>query len=388
MRVLHVIWSIDPSKGGPPSALVKMAKAQSAMGMDVFIVATWAEDENLSVTEEMQSQGVKIKLIGPCVGPLGWHRKISSVMRIVVHEADVVHIHGLWEEINYQAVCAANQFSVPYIIRPCGMLDPWSLAQSRARKQLYMVWRLRKMLDGAAAIHFTSQTESDLTAPLHIKAPMIVEPNGVDLEEFEILPTYGEFRTQYPVLEKKIILLFMSRLHPKKGLDLLIPAFALIRVADVVLVLAGPCDAHYGIQLEQLAKKHGIEHQVIFTGMLRGRDRVAALADADLFVLPSYQENFGLVVAESLAAGTPVVISDQVNIHDQISAAQVGGVVPLDVCALGEELTRWLTDNELRHTAGTRARPFVWEHYDWQKIVSRWKEHYNRLVSGLPTCSR
>ena len=127
--------------------------------------------------------------------------------------------------------------------------------------------------------------------------------------------------------------------------------------------------------------EHGVPpDRVIFTGMLRGRERVEALVDADLFVLPSYQENFGIAVIESLAAGTPVVISDQVNICNEIRAAGVGGVVPTQVEPLAPEIARWMSDERLRSDASRRAIPFVRERYDWNQIARRWVEHYETLA--------
>jgi glycosyltransferase involved in cell wall biosynthesis len=150
-----------------------------------------------------------------------------------------------------------------------------------------------------------------------------------------------------------------------------------------VLVIAGPDEGGYRATVEALGRRHGLGDRIVFTGMLQGLDRIAALADADLFVLPSYQENFGNSVVEALAAGTPVLISDQVNIHGQITAAEVGGVVPAEAGPLARELARWLDDPELRSRAAARAPAFVRERYDWRSIAGRWVGHYRRLVPTL-----
>jgi glycosyltransferase involved in cell wall biosynthesis len=117
--------------------------------------------------------------------------------------------------------------------------------------------------------------------------------------------------------------------------------------------------------------------------MLHGAERIAAMAEADLFALPSYQENFGIAVVEALAAGTPVVISDQVNIHQEISQAGVGGVVPTEIEPLAGELKRWMGDEKLRAGAASKAKAFVRERYDWEKIAARWEEHYRRLTFAV-----
>jgi glycosyltransferase involved in cell wall biosynthesis len=378
MRVLHVITSISPEYGGPVSALVGLAEAQKIVGLDVTVMATQVVGEKDSVSERLSMQDVRVRIIGPASGPLLRHPLLSQVVMQEIAIADVVHIHGLWEEIQHQSAHWAWKLKKPYIVRPCGMLEPWSLRQSRLKKQLYLRLRLRNHLNRASALHFTTASERDFVVPLHFHAPVIVEPNGIDLTEFENLPTYGTFRSQYPQLEDCNIVLFLSRLHPKKGLDLLIPAFAQ-GCQNTMLVIAGPDSGGYRAELERLIVQHNVQDRVIFTGMLEGPQRVAAFADADLFVLPSYQENFGNVVIEALAAGTPVVISDQVGLHVEVSAGKVGEVVTLDVDALAVVLKSWLSDKSRRCAAAQRARPFVKSKYDWLPIASRWKEHYKFL---------
>jgi glycosyltransferase involved in cell wall biosynthesis len=161
-------------------------------------------------------------------------------------------------------------------------------------------------------------------------------------------------------------------------LDLLVPAFARLKT-DALLVIAGPDLVNYQPEVQRLATDHGIDDRVLFTGMLRGPQRIEALVAATLFVLPSYQENFGIVVIEALAAGVPVVISDQVNIHAEIAAAGVGGVVPTQVEALAGEMQRWLANRALHQAAKDRAPAFVRDRYDWRQIAQRWKERYASL---------
>jgi glycosyltransferase involved in cell wall biosynthesis len=172
----------------------------------------------------------------------------------------------------------------------------------------------------------------------------------------------------------------MSRLHYKKGLDKLIPAFARIKNQQAMLVIAGPDSDGYQATVQQMIDGLKLSDRVLFAGMLWNADRIAALADADLFVLPSYQENFGIAVIESLAAGTPVIISDQVNIHREVAAAGVGGVVPLDLNKLAAELDRWIADPSLREAASARAIVFAQSRYDWAQIAHNWRKHYADLM--------
>ena len=384
MRVLHVISSIDRKSGGPTIALQGLAGAQAKCGLEVTIAGTYVGTPDAEVVEQFRQQGIAVSLIGPAQGKLVRHADLRRIVDECVAKADIVHIHAMWEEIQHQAARAAHRRKVPYLIRPCGMLDPWSLRQSRWIKKALLAWRVRKNLDHAAGLHFTTTTERDLAGPLKLKSTPIVEPNGVDLREFTNLPSPGTFRSRYPRLGDKPYLLFLSRLHPKKGLDLLVPAFAKV-AADVkldgaMLVLTGPDADGYRAEIESLVAKLGLADRVIFTGMLGGEQRIAALAEARLFVLPSYQENFGNVVIEALAAGTPVIISDQVNIHAEIKSAGVGGVVPTNVDALAGEIVAWMEDEGRYRKARAKARPFVWGNYDWMKIAETWKGRYEGMV--------
>ena len=149
---------------------------------------------------------------------------------------------------------------------------------------------------------------------------------------------------------------------------------------EVVLVIAGPDAAGYGATIRQLVAQHGVDERVIFTGMLAGEQKLAALVDADLLALPSFHENFGLVVIEALAAGTPVVVSDQVNLHPEVTSAGVGGVVPTDPPALARELDRWLDDEPLRRSVAEKGPALVRQRYDWNQIARRWVDHYSGLL--------
>ena len=348
------------------------------------ILATCRKGENTALAESLRKAGVQVNLIGPAVSPLAWHPHLRDAVFTAVAQADIVHIHALWEEIQHQGAQCCRRLPRPCVLTPHGMLDPWSLRQKAFKKRLYLTWRLRRDLNGAAVLHFTAETERRLVAPLQLHVPTLVETLGLDLAEFQTLPEPGSFRRRYPQVGTRRIVLFLGRLHPKKGLELLIPAFAQAATADAVLVIAGPDADGYQAHLEKLVRAHGLTGRVVFTGMLYGADRIVALADAYLFVLPSYQENFGLAVVEALAAGTPVLISDQVNIHDQITAAGLGAVVHTRADELAAELARWLGDHELRRAAAAKARPFAWEHNDWNHIALRWGREYARLIAARP----
>jgi glycosyltransferase involved in cell wall biosynthesis len=379
MRVCHFLSGLDPAIGGPAMAIAGLAPAQARAGLDVSVAAAWVDRPGEETAARMRQVGVDVRLLGPCTGPTSRHPDLPRFVDELVAAADVVHVHALFEEIQHLASRSAARRGIPYVVRTCGMLSPWSLARGRWKKRLYMLMRLRRNLNGAAALHFTATREGDLTRRLHLTPPAIVEPNGVDLGEFEHLPPSGTFRSRHPQLAKRQVVMFLGRIHLQKGLDLLIRAFAQAAMADAALVLVGPDQDGHGAGLRKTAAELGVADRVLFVGPLYGRDRVEALSDADLFALTSYHENFGIAAIESLAAGVPVMVSDEVNIHAGITAAGVGIAVPLDAHRIAAELRRWLSDERLRREAAARARPFVRATYDWNQIARRWAGHYDRL---------
>ena len=384
MRLLHVISSLDRRDGGPVTQLLGMAPAQVRCGIEVTILSTWSPPRLDDVADELRQHGCKVTLVGPAKTALQLHSHLRREVAAAVERADIVHIHALWEEIQHVAAREAHRRSVPYVITPHGMLDPWSLSQGKLKKRLYLMLRLKRDLNAAAAIHWTDEAEGELAAPLKLTPLAIVEPCCVDLAEFADLPAKPQMRAEllrrFPLIGSRPVICFLGRIHPKKGLDLLIPAFAKGHTRDAVLLIAGPDPIGYMAEVRRMIETHDLSSRVIESPMLTGRDRLAALAGADLFVLPSYQENFGIAVVEALAAGTPVIVSDRVNIHRHVSQAGVGAVCRPEVEPLAALMTQWMTDSALRAAASDKARGFVGQKYDQDIVARHWSDHYARLI--------
>ncbi len=379
MRILHVISSLATKGGGTTAAVVGMAAAQKHAGLDLAVAATWSDLHPPESKPQLEALGINVHAIGPTTGTLRRHPRLVPMLQEAIRQADVVHVHALYEEIQHQAARLSREMKKPYIVSPHGMLDPWSLNQSWLKKKLYFLWRASSDVRRAAAIHYTSSTERDHGRRLGLNDRAIVEPLGVDLGEFESLPARGSFRQQHPQLIGTRVVSYLGRIFPQKGLELLVPALAHPSLRDVHLVIIGP-DQNYRATVEKWIEQHGVRERVIFTGILRGQARNAALVDSDLFALPSYHENFGVAVIEALACGVPVVVSDEVNIHQEINAAKVGGVVKTEVRSVVDGIARWLSDERLRDTAIKNARNFVWQNYDWNRIAQHWLQHYSAVL--------
>ncbi len=383
-RVCHVISGIDIDNGGPPVALAGLAAAQVRAGLEVTILSTWRFAQSHEVAADLRSKGIRVQLIGPATEPMSRHPGIVPAAEALAGECDVFHIHSMWEAIQHRTCRVLQRAGKPYVYRPAGMLDPWNMSKSRLRKRLYLALRARRNLNRAAAIHFTTAIERDWVARLGLTPPALVEPLGMNFAEYEQLPAAGTFRNQHPRLAGRRMVLFLGRIHRGKGLEVLIPAMGKLKDRDVCLVIAGP-DGNFRAEADELIHQHGLGDRVIFTGLVMGGQKLAVLADADLLALPSYHENFGLVVVEALAAGTPVIVSDQVGLYPEIQAAGVGAAVGLDVTALAECLDRWLADEVLRSAAANKARPWVRERFNWDIIAAHWGRHYDQIAGRTST---
>ena len=196
------------------------------------------------------------------------------------------------------------------------------------------------------------------------------------------MPAPGRFRARYPEIGDKPIILFFGRVNFKKGLDILAKAFGAVarRRPDVHLVIAGPDNEGWGARVRTWLSEEGVLNRTTFTGMLLGPDKLAVLRDASLFVLPSYSENFGLAVIEAMAAGLPVIISDQVNIWREVETGRAGRVIPCDPGALADQILELLADPDTAADLGRKGRSLVQERYPWPRIGRSLAEAYGRII--------
>jgi glycosyltransferase involved in cell wall biosynthesis len=296
---------------------------------------------------------------------------------------DLVHIHGLFTYASIPSALIAYQRGIPYIVRPFGVLNRWGMHKSRPRmKRLSLHFIDRHIMEHAAYVQFTSDQERIEAEELGVPFKSVVHPLGVDLEPFAQLPERSTFRNQHPMLAKKHIILFLSRLHVKKGLDLLLPAFAEVLRArpDTALVLAGEGDPAYLQSLRTQARALNIEQHVLFPGFVEGTQKLALLHDSDIFVLPSYSENFGIVIVEAMACRLPVVISDQIGIAQEIQCADAGIMVECQQGMISRSLLHLLESREDRERIAARGLQFAHEHYSMQAVTNFLVSLYNDII--------
>lgn len=392
MRVLHVISSIDPRAGGPSTALEDLAIAQLAVGLDVRVLATFDRDHDNSIEQSLRSRGVKVQVVGPSQGRLKRHPQLAQTVAAAVADADVVHIHALWEEIQHQAALAARKRQVPYFFLPHGMLDPWSLSQRRLIKSLYLLLRLRKDLNHAVAIQYTTDAEKRLASRLELKAPGIIVPYCVKLPAADggLAGDNTLTREALDLPANAFVISHFGRLHMKKGIEVSIRALAQFPAENRPhFLVIGPGDADYAESLAKLARELKLDAFVHFLGMQGGDRKHQALKLTDLFVLPSFQENFGISVVDAMALELPVVISDQVNLCDAVRTASAGKVLelyPIDSAPqrLARDIRYYMEHREEAAKAGRNGREYAAREFDCRHIAARWRDYYAKAVEKRP----
>jgi len=263
------------------------------------------------------------------------------------------------------------------------MLGEWGMGKGWLKKRLFYHCRTARWLRRAKAIHAISEVERRSVQRLRLPPQIIVEPCGIELNEFETLPLKGFLRGRFPETANHPLCLYLSRFDPVKGIDLLLPALKLLadRGSDARLVMAGPDYQGYEAEVRRMVRELRLEERVIFAGMLHGQDRVSALVDADLFVLTSHAENFGIACIEAMAAGRAVVVSDQVAAESEVRACEGGLVVPRDPAAIAAAIEELLADPQAAAEMGRRGREHVLSRLTWPPIAARWMERYHALTT-------
>ena len=388
MRVLHVIPGVAPRYGGPSRAIFEMCRALQTQACETLIATTDADgDGRLPVELNRTSiyKGVPtIFFSRQWSEAFKYSQPLSRWLDANVKNFDVVHIHAVFSHACLAAAKACRKHSIPYIVRPLGTLDPWSMRQKPVRKRV--MWNVAgaRMLRGAAAVHYTTLDEKQLAeSSLDINHGVVI-PLGVETEEFQNGAISGIFRQRHPFLGSNPYIVVLSRLHPKKNLELLMEAFlGLVKNYEFEkwrLILAGDGETEYVASLRRLVRDRGREDSVLFPGWLNGSEKVSALQNAALLALTSRQENFGICVIEALACGIPVLISEHVNLAREIESAGVGWVTSLEPSELSKMLADALHSDDERRKRGVAGRDFVVREFAWSHIGHDLTALYRSIV--------
>jgi glycosyltransferase involved in cell wall biosynthesis len=392
MRILHVIPSLAMRHGGPPKAAQELCRELARLGHEVTIYTTNLDgNQRLDIAVDQPIRGedgvVRWYFATQRSGLYGVSMSLIRALRSTIRNFDVVHIHTLYRFTSTVAAHYCRSYGVPYILRPHGTLDPFLYYRHRSRKRVYEALFETRNLKGAAAVHFTANEEMRLAQSLGLEFRGVVVPLGVDIElPADRTQLRERFYREFPQTREKKVILFLSRLNFKKGLDLLAKAYGMVARTrpDVHLLLAGPDDEGYGSKVRQWLNDEGVLDRATFAGMLSGDHKAGAIAAAEIFVLPSYSENFGFAVVEALAAGLPAIISNKVNIWREVSDAHAGMIVNCNADELARAMSTLLNDAELRRSLGAAGKLLVAEKFNWPTVAAKMTAVYRDAISRSP----
>lgn len=390
VKVLHVIPGLAARTGGPAVSVVESSLALAAQGVEATIFATdmanapSARLHARAGPDDLPSGagGLDVRLFRTRAPyRLAFSPALDRALMGEACDYDVVHIHSLFLFPQFAAYRRALRAGRPYVVSPHGALDPYLRTRGRLRKAAADALWQRRMLDCASMLHLTTKEEARLVEDVAPAVPRSVVPIGIEWSHYQGLPEPEAFRRTFLGGHEGPVILNLGRLSHKKGLDVLIRAFALVvrEVAEARLVIAGPDDEGLSGALAALAASEGVSSSVSFVGMLTGDDKLGALAAADVWALPSHTENFGIAVVEALAAGLPVVVSPAVNIAPEMTAAGAGSVCPQEPEPLAAELLRLLRDPSERARLGARGREFA-RRFDWAEVAPRLAAMYAKVA--------
>jgi glycosyltransferase involved in cell wall biosynthesis len=367
-----------------------MCRALRETGIEVLLATT-----NAGLDVEISESTVNHKGVPTIFFPaqLGESFKFSRPMSVWLDENvgrfDVVHIHAVFNHACVSAATACRRLRVPYVIRPLGSLDPWSMKQKRFRKQVF--WRVtgRVMMQAAAAVHYTTRAEQEaVESSLGLDNGTVI-PLGIEAEVVDSSINGSELFREFPMLSGRPYVLVLSRLHPKKAVDVLIDAFLSVvedsTFDDWRLAIAGEGPDDYVSLLRQKIIVEKAQERVIFTGWLEGSRKQQILKHSSLLALTSFQENFGVCVMEALSQSVPVIVSTHVNLANEIRKAKAGWIVDVQREAIARTLRDAFLSHEERLLRGRAGKLFS-QSYSWPAIARQLASMYSSISPAKHAC--
>ena len=387
MRILHVIPSVAPRYGGPSYAVAGYCQALARRGVTAVIATTNADGDGVlpvPTGRAIDHQGIETWFFPRHGEAFKYSPMLARWLRACVHEFDLVHVHAVFSHSSVAAGRACRVRRVPYIVRPLGSLDPWSLSRQAWKKRLLLSSAVGTLLGRAAGMHYTTEDERRLAESVAGQTPGLIIPLGVDdgLLSGPIVPAAS----------RQTRVLALCRLHPKKQLELLIQSFQEVArtpaLAGWTLTIAGDGDAAYAEKLRQLALKGPAASRITFVPWVDGAAKAQLLRESALVAAPSHQENFGLGALEALACGVPVILTPGVNISSDVADAEAGWLADATADGFGDVLRRAMTDPAERLRRSVNARQFA-QKYSWDAAAIALEQRYTDIIfAAAPATER
>jgi glycosyltransferase involved in cell wall biosynthesis len=375
--VLHVVADLDPLNGGPSETLPQLWSALDSHGIEVSVVTS--HTRRLHFSTERRNRIFSIERASSSPGK--WFRGMNQMLDSSLAAQDLCHNHGCWLPINWSAGAVARRQNKPFILSPLGHLDDWSLRRKRLSKAVLRFLVENRNIESARAVIVKSETEADCVLRSFPKANICTIPNGIHSSRWSQPCSPTEFLHQFPGLKGHRLLVYLSRIHPKKGLKELLAAWKRLGLdrREWKLVVAGGIEGDYATRLrdEVLRQRNS---SCVFVGHLNALQKRQLFSASDLFVLPSHSENFGQVVLEALGAGVPVIVSKGCP-WQEVERKGCGWWVSNDPETLEKTLRMALAlSKEELSKMGIRGQEWVCQEFDWARIGQKLAEVYREIV--------
>lgn len=384
MKVLHLIPSYLPLEkyGGPIYSTHLLCKYLFKKGVNITVFTTAPNFEKERIIDN-----IKVKYFNYYgYEHYNFSPSLFKSLSKEIKNFEIVHITAIWNFPVFAGAYLSRKFKLPYIISPIGSLDPDVVkSKSYIIKKIYYYLISKKYIEKASLIHYTTKYEKEKTERyFKIKNKGIIIPRGIEIPKFENEHNKYVIFDTHPFLKNKKYILFLSRINWKKGLDILIPAFYEIskEFKDIYLVITGPDNEGYGRNVKRWVKNYGLERKVIFTGPLYGDEKISILKNAEVFVLPSYSENFGMAAVEAMACGTPVVISERVGIYREVMKHDAGIITKISRESVYKGIKILLENKNFSQKISKNAKKLVKEYYDINKVVENMIRIYEKIISS------
>lgn len=389
MRILHIL-GFYPETGGPYAAIRGLAIALLNRGLKIDILSPFPRDYDINKLYKETPESLNVKYIRESflsrIFP-SFSNEWKTVLENILPRIDLVHVHGFFDHYTY----VASKFSrlKPVVMSPRGSIMNDAIStRGYVKKNIYFKCIGKSIIRDVSAIHLVSQYEKEELLNVfkadseEFNDKILLIPNGINLEQFNNLPLKCSFKRKYSVLSNNKYILFLGRINTIKGLDILVECFKKLCgiYNDLYLVIVGPDNKGYSERVKKWLKDAGLLERSLFTGMLTGRDKLAAILDAEVFVLPSYSENFGIAVIEAMACGIPVVVSNKVGISREIEGSNAGIVVETNPESVFKGVKALLDNDVLSKKVAYNGRKLVEEYYDINIVADMMIKTYEEVI--------
>jgi len=378
MKILQIAQFFSPVHGGSAEVPYQLSKELVNRGHEVTI---YASDYKSSQEYINSIPEVRVCLFRSWLNYAKFHVTPGIIKRVKkeVKKFDIIHMHNYRTFQNMVVYYYARKYKIPYVLQAHGSVLP--IFQKQKLKRIFDLFFGYRILSDASKVIALTRTEAEQYKGMGVDEDKIeIVPNGIDLSEYDNLPERGEFRRKHSIRDDEKIILYLGRIHKIKGIDLLVKAFTdlIKKLGDVRLVIVGPDDGFLSTLKKQIDGLK-IDDKILLTGPLYERDKLEVYVDADVYVLPSVYEIFGVTVLEALACGTPVIVTDRCGIADIVDD-KVGYEVEYDKDQLRDAIFKVLSDEELRRRLGKDGKKLVREYFSWDKVVRKVEKVYKEIV--------